>query len=87
MKSPDRLPKVGRFYTLPGDSEFFEPGSFLAKLTKFPFFLLKVRESELAKNASAYFIDFIVGEKVYENVLVTCAAELELDPVEEDEEE
>lgn len=68
---------------MPGDSSFFEPGSFLAKLTKIPFFLLEVRENELARDVNAYYIDFIVDEMVYENILITCAAELELDPVDD----
>jgi hypothetical protein len=83
---PGRIPEVGRFYILGKGIYHFHADSFLGNMAGIPFFLLKVRESELAKNASAYFIDFIVGEQVCENVLITCDAELNLDLVEEDEE-
>lgn len=88
MRSTDRLPKVGRFYSLGKGTYNFHvlPDSFLSKLGNTPFFLLKVRENELARNVNAYYVDFIVGEQVYENVLITCANELNLDPVQEDEE-
>lgn len=86
MSSPDSLPKVGRFYILGKGTYHFHVDSFLTKLGNKPFFLLKVRENELARNVNAYYIDFIVDEKVYENVLITCAAELNLDLVGEDEE-
>lgn len=86
MRSLGRIPEVGRFYTLLGDSRFYHKGSFLAELTKIPFFLLEVRESELVGPVYSYHADFIVGEAVYRNVLIACGLSLDLVEFKEGEE-